>query len=245
MYKKILGVDLNYINYGKKNKPTIVYLHGWGQNIQMMQPIADPFQKDFNILIIDLPGHGSSSEPSYAWEFPKFVECIHELLKELKIEKPIMVGHSFGGKISLLYASMYEVEKLVLLGSPFRKAIKKLSLKTKILKKAASIKGIDKLAEIAKKHIGSTDYKNASPIMREILVNHVNCDITEEVKKIKAEALIIWGTADDAVPIDDAYLLESLLKNAAVIPFEGNTHYAYLERLGQTINILHSFLESR
>ena len=49
MYKTINNVNLNYINYGNKQKDTIVFLHGWGQNIEMMRPIADPFQKDFNI----------------------------------------------------------------------------------------------------------------------------------------------------------------------------------------------------
>lgn len=245
MYKKILDVNLNYINIGNKSGKTIVYLHGWGQNINMMQPIAEPFLKDYNIIIVDLPGHGESTEPTYAWELSKFVDCIHELLINLKVKNPTFVGHSFGGKISLLYASIYEVDKLVLLGSPFKKAIQKLSLKTKMLKKAAKVKGLDKLASIAKKHMGSTDYKNASNIMREVLVNHVNSDITNEVKKINAETLIIWGTLDDAVPIEDAYELSELINNSAVIPYEGCTHYAYLERLPQTINILRSFLESR
>ncbi|MCI5521891.1 MAG: alpha/beta hydrolase [Tenericutes bacterium] len=242
MYKTINNVNLNYINYGNKQKDTIVFLHGWGQNIEMMRPIADPFQKDFNIIIVDLPGHGQSSEPTYAWELYDFVSCIHELLESLKIKNPpILVGHSFGGKISLLYASTYAVKKLVLFGSPFRKEIKKPSLKTKVLKKLKTVPGLNKLEEFAKKHMGSVDYRNASPIMREVLVNHVNNDITENVKRIKCPTLIVWGTLDSAVSIDDAYLLESLISDSGVVTYEGCTHYAYLERLGQTINVLRSF----
>ena len=154
MYKTINNVNLNYINYGNKQKDTIVFLHGWGQNIEMMRPIADPFQKDFNIIIVDLPGHGQSSEPTYAWELYDFVSCIHELLESLKIKNPpILVGHSFGGKISLLYASTYAVKKLVLFGSPFRKEIKKPSLKTKVLKKLKTVPGLNKLEEFAKKWV--------------------------------------------------------------------------------------------
>ena len=104
---------------------------------------------------------------------------------------------------------------------------------------------INKLEGFAKKHMGSTDYRNASPIMREVLVNHVNYDITEFVKKIKAPTLIVWGTNDQAVDIEDAYKLEELIKGSGVVAYEGATHYAYLERLGQTINVLRSFLESR
>ena len=111
-----------------------------------------------------------------------------------------------------------------------------------MLKTAKKIPGLKKLEGFAKKHIGSTDYKNASPLMREILVNTVNYDITEEVKKIKAPTLIVWGDLDEAVSIDDAYILENLIKDSGVVVYEGCTHYAYLERLGQTINVLNSFL---
>jgi pimeloyl-ACP methyl ester carboxylesterase len=104
---------------------------------------------------------------------------------------------------------------------------------------------LNKLENFAKKHIGSTDYRNASEMMRKILVNTVNLDITEDVKKIKCPTLIVWGTYDEAVPLEDAYELEKLIKGSGVVVYEGCSHYAYLERLGQTINVINSFLESR
>lgn len=234
-------IKINYIRYGK-GKDTIVLLHGWGQNIEMMKMVADPFESDYDIVIIDLPGHGKSEEPKRVYTLYDFVDCVKSLLDSLKIKNPILIGHSFGGKISLLYASMYEVKKLILFGSPFKCEIKKLSLKTKILKTAKKVPGLNKLEEFAKKHIGSTDYKNASPLMRQILVEHVNLDITDDVKKIKCPTLILWGTLDDAVPVERAYELENLISDAGVVIYENCTHYAYLERLGQTINVLKSFL---
>ena len=244
MLLNVKDTDVNYVRYGKENSQTIVYLHGWGQNIQMMKPVADPFQDKFDIVILDLPGYGQSSEPKYAWTVYDYVEFLKEFLEKLKIKKPILVGHSFGGKISLLYASKYEVEKLVLFGSPFKKEIEKLSLKTKILKQAKKIPLINRFSEIAKRHIGSTDYRSASAIMREILVSTVNLDITYDVKKITCPTLIVWGDLDAAVPLEDAYTLEGLIKDAAVIVYEGCTHYAYLENLGQTISIIGSFVRS-
>ncbi len=243
MKKKIKNIDINYIRYGNKNNKTIVLLHGWGQNIEMMKPIGDNLQDSFDIIIIDLPGHGLSDEPNYVWTVYDYADAIHELLVGLKVKKPIVLGHSFGGKISLIYGSKYETEKLVLFGSPYRPEIQKLSLKTKVLKKLAKIKFLLPLVEIAKKHIGSTDYKNASPMMRKILVETVNLDITEDVKKIECPTLLIWGENDTAVPIARAYELEKLIKDAGVIVYDECTHYAYLERLGQTISVLNSFLK--
>lgn len=236
------NINVNYLKYGE-GKDVIVLLHGWGQNIDMMKPIGDNFIKNYNVIILDLPGFGQSDEPKEVWNLNDYVECIHYLLKELGVINPILIGHSFGGKLALLYSSKYDVKKLVVFASPFKKEIKKISLKTKMLKCAKKIPGLNKLENFAKKRIGSTDYKNASDIMRKILVEHVNTDIEEDIKKIKASTLIVWGTLDEAVDVERAYELEKLIKDAGVVIYEGCTHYAYLERLGQTKSVLKSFLE--
>ena len=241
MIKHIKNVDINYIDYGEGDK-TIVLLHGWGQNIEMMKPVGDRLP-GHRIIILDLPGYGLSTEPDSVWTIYDYVECVKELLQELKVKNPILIGHSFGGKISLAFASKYDVEKLILFGSPFRPAIKKLSLKTRLLKKAKKIPVLNKLEGFAKKHIGSTDYKNASEMMRKILVSTVNLDITEDVKKIKCPTIIIWGTLDDAVPLEDAYELEKLIPDAGVVTYEGCTHYAYLERLPEVVNVIKVFID--
>jgi pimeloyl-ACP methyl ester carboxylesterase len=240
---KYKGIKINYKDFGNKEGEPIVYLHGWGQNIAMMEPIAKPLTKTHRLIILDLPGFGSSDDPEEAWTLDEFVEMLKELLKELKIDKPNLIGHSFGGKISLLYASKYKVNKLMLLASPFKIKIKKQSLKVKLLKKAATIPWLSNIAEKMKKHLGSTDYKNASPIMREILVKHVNTDLTEAAKLIKCPTFIIWGTHDEAVPVEDAHELESLIKDSGLSIYEGCTHYAYLERLAQTNAIIASFIK--
>jgi pimeloyl-ACP methyl ester carboxylesterase len=242
MQMKVHGVNINYTRYGKEDAKTIVYLHGWGQNIEMMKPIADPFSDEFNILILDLPGFGASDEPDSVWTCYDYIDCIHEMLEKLHIEKPIVIGHSFGGKLSLMYAAKYETEKVVVFASPFKKEIEKISFKTKVLKKLKTVPGINKLEGFAKKHIGSTDYRNSSEMMRKIMVEHVNLDITDEVKNIKCPTLIVWGTMDQAVPVERAFELEKLIKDSGTVIYEGCTHYAYLERLNQTINVLWNFL---
>lgn len=242
MKMKIMDVNLNYQRYGNIEGKTIVLLHGWGQNIDMMKPIGDRFTKDFDIVIFDLPGFGHSSEPKKFFSCYDYVELIHKALEELKVEKPIIIGHSFGGKLGLLYASKYETEKLVCLASPFCKEIQKVTMKAKLLKTLKKVPLLNKLEDFAKRHMGSTDYRNASGVMRNILVGHVNLDIKEDIKKIKCPTLLIWGTNDEAVSIERAYELEKLIKDAGLVVYEGCTHYAYLERLGQTISVLKSFL---
>ena len=235
-------IHINYKYINNNSKKTLVYLHGWGQNIEMMEPIAKPFMSSENILILDLPGFGKSGEPKEVWSLEDYAVMVNELINKLKIENPILIGHSFGGKVSIVYASMFSVEKLVLLASPYKVAISKISLKVRILKSLAKLPVIKNVAEKAKKNMGSTDYKNASPKMRSILVKHVNTDVSENCKKIKCPTIIIWGTKDEAVGIENAYEIEKLIKNAAVIEYPDKTHYAYLEDLNKTINIIKSFI---
>ena len=240
MKMRVMDVDLNYQRYGN-GKQSIVLLHGWGQNIDMMKPIGDRFKNDFDIIIFDLPGFGNSDEPSKFWSCYDYVHAIHEALDNLNVSNPIIVGHSFGGKLGLLYASIYDVKKLVCLASPFCREVQKVTMKSKILKTMKKVPIINKLENFAKRHMGSTDYRNASGVMRDILVGHVNLDITEDVKKIKCPTLLIWGTNDEAVSIERGYQLEKLIGDAGLVEYPGCTHYAYLERLGQTINVLRSF----
>ena len=240
----IKDVNINYEYYFNKSKTSLVFLHGWGQNIKMMESLAKPFYKKYNVLLIDLPGFGLSREPKEVWSIYDYADMLEEIFKELKIKNPILIGHSFGGKISLAYGIKYKPLKLVLLASPYKKNIKKPTLKMKIYKTVKKIPVLNKFEKFVKNHVGSTDYKNASEMMKKILVNHVNLDLTDEVSKIKCPTLLIWGTLDSAVPIEDAYVLEKLITNSGLVKYEGCTHYAYLERLDQTIRVLNSFIGS-
>lgn len=239
----IKDVYVNYVQYGNSKGKDVVLLHGWGQNIAMMDPIGKGLEKDFHITIIDLPGFGNSSEPNYGYTIYDYYEIVKELLDKLKISNPIMIGHSFGGRISIIYAAKNKVDKLVLLASPFKRVSKKNSVKVRILKFLKKVPVVKELESYMKTKIGSRDYRNATPIMRKILVNTVNEDLVEYIKQINASTLLIWGTNDREVSIEDAKYAESIMKDAGLVIYEGCSHFAYLERIDQTINVLKSFLE--
>ena len=236
MIKKIKDIDINYVQYGTGKD--VVLLHGWGQNIQMMDPLGK-LLKNCRITILDLPGFGSSMEPSFAYNISDYASLLHEFLKELKIDNPILIGHSFGGRIAIYYASTYPVSKLVLFGSPFIKR-ENDSLKLKVFKSLKKIKFLNNLAEVMKNHLGSEDYKNASGVMRQILVNTVNTDLSSNASKITCPTLLIWGNNDEAVPVSEAKKLESLINDSALI-FLNGTHYCYLENLNHISCILENF----
>ena len=157
------------------------------------------------------------------------------------------MGHSFGGRISIAYASKYPVRKLNLLASPFEKRQKSPSFKQKCLKVMKKIPILNKLELWAKNHFGSEDYRNASPMMRKVLVQTVNTDLTKEASQIKVPTLIIQGDNDTAVSLEEAKKLNSIIKDSGLVIYENKTHYAYLEDINKTISVLDKFLykESR
>ena len=238
----IKDLNINYIQYGEGKD--IVLLHGWGQNIEMMKPIGDNFSDRFRITILDLPGFGESDEPKNTWKIDDYELLLEEFIEKLKIKKPIMIGHSFGGRLAIRYSARNTIEKLVLFGSPCIRVQEALPLKVRLLKSLKKLPGMDSFGEYMKKYIGSRDYKAASPVMRQTLVQTlvevVNEDLSKYAKEIEEPSLLIWGENDTEAPVAEAKELEKIMLDAALIILPG-THYAYLENLQQVINILNNF----
>ena len=236
---KVKNVLVNYIQYGEGKD--ILLLHGWGQNIEMMKMLGDNFSDRFRITILDFPGFGLSEEPGEAWNIKDYANMLEEFINELGIKKPIIMGHSFGGRVAIRYSAEHVVEKIVLFGSPCVRENTELPLSVKILKGIKKLPGMDKIGEFAKNFIGSRDYKAASPVMRQTLVNVVNEDLSKYAKEIDCPTLLIWGENDTEAPVSDAKILEGIMVDAALIVLPG-THYAYIENLGQVVNILNNFI---
>lgn len=230
---------IHYIQYGKGED--VILLHGWGQNIEMMQPLGEKIQNK-RVTIVDLPGFGESEALTEAFEIEDYGNALADFISDLKIKKPILIGHSFGGRVAIWYAAHFSVSKLILFGSPCVRE-QRISKKEKFLKGMKKLPFMNGLGEYMKKYIGSADYRNASPIMRDTLVQVVNRDLSEEAKKISVPVLLIWGSLDREAPVEDAKKLESILKDGGLVVLEGFTHYAYLEALPQVSNIVNNFLE--
>lgn len=234
----IKDVNINYIQYGEGKD--ILLLHGWGQNIEMMKPIGDNFSDKFRITILDLPGFGNSSEPPTPWNMTNYSDMLEEFIDKVGITKPIIIGHSFGGRLAIRYSANNPIEKLVLFGAPCIRIQEKLPLSVRILKALKKLPLMNEFGEYMKQYIGSRDYKAASPIMRQTLVDVVNEDLSSYAKKIEEPTLLIWGQNDTEAPVSDAKELERIMIDGALIVLPG-THYAYLENLGRVVEILKNF----
>jgi alpha-beta hydrolase superfamily lysophospholipase len=93
---------------GKQSAPTIIILHGWGGNAELMLPLAHPFyQAGMNVLLIDARNHGRSDSSGHS-SIPRFAQDIDsamDWLTQHRSGKVILLGHSVGGGAVLFSAS--------------------------------------------------------------------------------------------------------------------------------------------
>ncbi|HZK00708.1 MAG TPA: alpha/beta hydrolase, partial [Tissierellaceae bacterium] len=179
MIINIEDLDINYIVEGEGK--SIIVLHGWGCNINTVMPIFNILKDKYKVYVLDLPGFGKSAEPKNAMNSYDYVEIIRGFMNKLDIKIATFVGHSFGGKLSIIMGSKYpsEVDKLVLIDSAglipkrgIKYYLKVYSFKTlRFLYKNLFfwIKD-DKKMERFYKGFGSDDYQDSSGIMRKIVV---------------------------------------------------------------------------
>ena len=115
MVIKIQDININYIVEGEGSP--ILILHGWGASIDTVRPIINILNNRYKVYALDLPGFGSSSEPKEAIDSFQYAEIVREFLKEMNIEKATFIGHSFGGKLSIILSSKYPdiFDKIVLI----------------------------------------------------------------------------------------------------------------------------------
>jgi pimeloyl-ACP methyl ester carboxylesterase len=105
---KILTFKDKKISFSESGKgKTIVLLHGFAESSKVWDSFRDQLSEFFRVIVIDLAGHGKSEslEPVHSMELQ--ADVVYEVLKQCKVKKCIMVGHSMGGYITLAFASKY------------------------------------------------------------------------------------------------------------------------------------------
>ncbi len=254
MFYESRTTTIYYEKFGE-GKKTIVILPGWGNTRETFYPLISEFQENYSIYILDYPGFGKSPALEEEWKMDDYAKLIKNFLWDLHIYNPIIIAHSFGGRITALLLGKYniKVKKLILIdvaGIKRRKKIK-VFLKEKlykVLKKVSYLLPILKQEEFRQKlliRFASTDYKDISRSMQKTFQNIIQEDLRTYYKKITAETLLIWGEKDLDTPLKDGKYLQKKIKNSALIIYPKANHFSYLNYPYLTTQIMKSFLEEK
>ena len=232
IYININNINIHYKVEGSGED--LILLHGWGANLNTFLNLSKNLSENFRVYSLDLPGFGES-KISKSMDIEEVTKIIKEFVDRLKINNPILLCHSYGGRIGIVYSSKYYVRKLVLVSSP---GVKEVSFKKRIKIRIYKILKVFRI----KLNIGSEDYKNADEIMKEMLVKTVNQDLVEYMKGIDTQTLLMYGDKDNVTPLSMGYKINSFIKGSRVVVLKECGHFPYLERPGYFMFILNCFL---
>lgn len=237
MQRKVSSFDKTKINYNisRHSKEFLIFIHGAGGDLSAWDKERTYLhRKGISTVAIDLRGHGKSERPNNPedYQLEKFARDINEVIKKEKIKKFIVVGHSFGGVITIKFHEIFpkKSKAYILIDTTYKspKTIKKMfsqgrviNLINKALSKTSSKKGSHADFD---KFVGTQDY-SPRRILSDIThtsfkswfftyENLSDFNLTKSLTNLRQPTLIIEGEEDSIFKIPVAKKLHKLIKHS-------------------------------
>ena len=225
MQVKIKDWNINYEVEG--DGEPIIFLHGWLTDLESMRPLTINLVKLFKVYLVDVVGFGKSDLPEEPLNSQDFAEFLEEFMEKLKIENPVLIGHSNGGRIIInaVGKKLVKAKKIVLIDSAGIKPHHTTSYYIKVgvykigklfLNLLPNTKGVKEFKERLRNNIGSSDYKASPTVLKETMKIILREDVKDILPNINVPTLLIWGSLDTATPISDAKTMEKLIPNCRI-----------------------------
>jgi pimeloyl-ACP methyl ester carboxylesterase len=252
------GVNIFYKIYGKGK--AVMLVHGFGEDGTVWQNQIQVLQKDFFLIVPDLPGSGLSKPlKNNADDLVTYAKVLHAILVEENITNCIMLGHSMGGYITLYFAKLFP-KMLYSFGLVHSTALPDSEAKKETRKKAIEFINENGSKAFLKTTIPTLFFdkiKNKNSIdklinesdsfLPETLVNYYNAminraDNSAVLKNSPVPVLFIIGKADLAVPFADV-MPQTYLPNVSYIKILENAAHMGMQEASEEVNtILANFL---
>lgn len=264
MEKIINNLKIEYVDRGDGDT-LCVFLHGWGACKENFNASMELLKDKYRCVALDLPGFGESEKLKKSFSVDDYADIVIQFINEIlnddkrdvnKNRQVILIGHSYGGRIMIKINNKsdlpFTIKKNIFIDSAGIKHDPSIEQKIKV----ATFKGMKNLINIIpvtkeekekrlddlKSKFGSSDYKNADPIMRETLVKAVNEDLTPLLSHIKVDTLLIWGENDTATPLSDGKTFEKEIENSGLVVLKNTGHFSFIEDQYTYLRVMESYL---
>ena len=209
----------------------------------------------FNVLSVDLPGHGNSEGPSLK-SIEEISDWIKSLMKKLNIEKIIIIGHSQGALVGIDFAARYPnfILSLVLVAGSYKMPVNQDLIDYAEAGDEKAILLMMKWGyEGSKAFIGGNPVKkiiNSSREIREILAVDLNAcnnykDGKESLKKISCPTLCIFGDLDKMVPLEVGNKMASMINKSETKIINNCGHMIIFEKAFEMRKLVKEFLTKK
>lgn len=241
---------IHYISHGT-GQPVIL-IHGLAASLRDWDSLVSGLAANgYQAFALDLPGHGDSLKPDDVdqYHIERIYRYVRDWIEEINLkDPPLLVGHSLGGYLSLLYTrrNPQHVRGLALIDPLY--STSQLSPLVRLLRRRPNL-GARAMAMApewmihAALNLDPNDQAHFSPETRSQIVSdykraHPNIlhitralpDLTPELPQVDRPALVVWGEKDQTLRPDSFTMLAEALPNAGQFPVSGCGHQPHRGR---------------
>jgi N-formylmaleamate deformylase len=239
--------------------PAVVLIHGITSSGEVWQPVVDALGERFTPVTIDLRGHGASGKPESGYLYGDYIGDLDRVLDTLRLDRPLIIGHSLGGLITLWWAAKHpdRAPALVIEDSPLRSGEGfRPAFNTWLRLNAMSLDEL-RAAYAAERPSWKPEavdararqmHDTARPVIQELMDDSMandGVDRLAEIEHVESPVLLIHGDVETGgmVHLDDGEALGRRLANATVRRIPGGGHSMHVESPRAFLELALPFLE--
>lgn len=230
------------------SSPSLFVLHGWSidpTNSNKWQPFLTALAKQgVPATFLSLPGLSTPlSEP---WTLQQYIDWV---LSQLPKKPVVLFGHSFGGQIAIRLAAQFpdRVSKLILLDAAGLRDHSPIATSKRVLfSKVAKLGKLVTQAAWARRLLymlaRERDYEQASPVMRRTMAQVVAEEVWQDLAKITAPTLVVWGEADTVTPLRFGKIMARHIPQAQLVVIPQARHSPQYTHIAELAAVVLRFL---
>jgi pimeloyl-ACP methyl ester carboxylesterase len=252
--------DLQVREDGPRDKPTIVFLHGFAGSMHWWTDLVERLKDDFRLVRIDLLGHGGSQKPGSGYSMEHQARQVALALNTLRIQHAVIAGHSMGGIVATAITELDPslIDGIVLIGTPANKDASELPFLARLGFVPVIGEAIQRLAtdgmiksNLEKAFYGDFDvpdqfvddfnkmtYTSYDSSHNEASDYNDATPVSERLAKFDKPLLVIQGAEDDFVDPESA----RDYKDANIVFFPATGHTPMVERPDETARLVKPFV---
>jgi pimeloyl-ACP methyl ester carboxylesterase len=267
-YSHFADIDGVRLHYQEKGTGTpLILIHGYTSSTYSWKEVFEPLAKTFRVIAVDLKGFGFSGKPDGDYSRRAQAILVNHLLDHLKIDKAWLCGNSMGGEVALNLALInpQRVAGLILIDSAGAKVPGSGSLAPRYLTLPVVGRILIALSltsdKLVRQGLEKSFYDRAKVTDERVAYYHrflktrggqlaalrarTQADdfpIENDLNKIKAPVLIIWGRQDALIPLEAGIKINQLIKDSKLVIFDNCGHLPQEEMSVRVADEIRNFI---
>jgi len=254
-------VKINNINISVKqagNGQDMILIHGIFASKEIMNPLFEYYADKYHVVSFDVRGHGKSDKPA-KFDLDDYADDLKELINELNLHSPIVIGLSMGSYIALKTAEKYPklLSKIVLLGTRGKGEI---SLMEKAYEENHGNTNIDlkemgrpiskrvyappttpqQIADFYRGNRSEVELTNEE--RKNVYASLSHYDMISDADKVEIPVLLLVGEYDKINPPEESVKVRDCLPTSELVIIKDAGHIVFLEKEDEVISLINEFL---